>query len=662
MAGPDPHPADYPLCALRIGARVSEFEIKSLLGVGGFGIVYRALDHNLEREVALKEYMPATLASRTSTQHVSLLSSSHADTFALGLRSFVNEAKLLAKFDHPSLVKVYRFWEANGTAYMAMPLYHGRTAKQVRQAMGRAPDEAWLRSVVMPLLGALECLHAVDVFHRDIAPDNILIEPDGRPVLLDFGAARRVINDRSQMLTAILKPAYAPIEQYAETSGMRQGPWTDIYALGATLHFLLVGRPPAPAPARTVHDEARTLSSQSFPGVSLAFLAMIDWMLAPRPEERPQSIPELRKVLEGDGTLPARRLPPVSDDDDPDRTLPMPMDMVPGPGPGQDAAPTERLPTRYPQTLPLTRPLPRPEPAVTAAASRPAAPPVASPAPVVTRASPPAAPAPPPVVEPLAASRPALPTRAQVPPPDPGPAAAVAAPSTAGTSRALWLAALGVLVLAGLGLGAWWWSRGAPPAPPKLAASPDPVKPGPAVAPLAAAPSTTAPPVAPLSQAGPAGGSAQSASSPPGPSSVASAAPPTPLLPAPAVAATPRPPPAPSSSAARVDARTSRPPVATAKPPAVVVTPPQPPARDTTPATPSPSQTTPPPLAEPVRPAPAVASEPAKTVEHPLARCDRRSGVLRFVCLDLECAKTSNSRLPECVKLREEQEASRQPR
>jgi serine/threonine protein kinase len=294
--------------ALPVGARLGEFELLQVLGVGGFGIVYLAFDHALEREVAVKEYMPASLAGRTETMHVSLRSQSDAETFALGLKSFVNEARLLARFDHPSLLKVHRFWEGNGTAYMAMPVMRGSTVKEVRAGMRQPPDEAWMRAILDPLLGAIEKLHSEGVYHRDIAPDNIQIEPDGHPVLLDFGAARRVISDKSQALTAILKPAYAPIEQYAEVGSVRQGPWTDIYALGATLHYLLLGRPPPPATARAVHDDMTSLSRQRLPGCSEHFLASIDWMLAPRPGDRPQSVAQLRAALDGQ-PLPAAHAP-----------------------------------------------------------------------------------------------------------------------------------------------------------------------------------------------------------------------------------------------------------------------------------------------------------------------------------------------------------------
>jgi hypothetical protein len=258
--------------------------------------------------VAIKEYMPASLVGRTATMAVSLRSAGDAEVFALGLRSFVNEARLLARFDHPSLIKVHRFFEANGTAYMAMPVLHGRTLKQLRLAPqpGEPPlDETRLRGLLEPLLGALEKLHEAGVFHRDIAPDNIVVEPDGRPVLLDFGAARRVIGDHTQTLTAILKPAYAPVEQYAEAGSVKQGPWTDLYALGATLHHLLLGRPPEPATARALSDDAPPLATRAIGGCSEAFLRTVDWMLAPRPADRPQSVAALREALDGRRPAPA---------------------------------------------------------------------------------------------------------------------------------------------------------------------------------------------------------------------------------------------------------------------------------------------------------------------------------------------------------------------
>ena len=214
---------------LAVGTELAEFEITSLVGQGGFGIVYEAWDHTLERVVAIKEYMPSSLASRQDDGTVAPLSQRHQETFDLGMRSFINEARLLAQFDHPSLLKVYRFWQEKGTTYMVMPLYRGDTLKQALAQRQGNVDEAWLLSVMDGVTQALAVMHGAQCYHRDIAPDNILLlEGSGLPVVLDFGAARRVITDKTQAITVILKPGYAPIEQYAEVPDMAQGAWTDV--------------------------------------------------------------------------------------------------------------------------------------------------------------------------------------------------------------------------------------------------------------------------------------------------------------------------------------------------------------------------------------------------------------------------------------------------
>jgi serine/threonine protein kinase len=292
--------------ALSVGTRLGEFEVRGLVGEGGFGIVYLAYDHSLDRTIALKEYMPSQLAQREGGVSVLVKSPRYEETFALGLRSFVNEAKLLAQFDHPSLVKVYRFWEANGTAYMAMPYYQGDTLKQALRRMGRAPDEPWLTALLVQLLDALEVLHSRQCYHRDIAPDNVLMVGGDTPVLLDFGAARKVVNDASQQLTVILKPGYAPLEQYGESPNLKQGPWTDLYALASMIYFAVTGRPPEPSIARVVHDPVRPLVELAAGCYSDSFLAAIDAAMAVNPQERPQSIAEFRDAL---GCGPLRNHP-----------------------------------------------------------------------------------------------------------------------------------------------------------------------------------------------------------------------------------------------------------------------------------------------------------------------------------------------------------------
>ena len=315
-------PDEPPGNALPIGSRIAEFEITGIVGEGGFGIVYLVYDHSLERSVALKEYMPSSLAARVAgTSEVRIKTKRNAETFKAGLRSFVNEAKVLAQFDHPALVKVYRFWEENGTAYMVMPYYQGITLKDWLREHGEAPDEATLKRLLGPVLEALDVIHRAQIFHRDIAPDNILLLDGERPLLLDFGAARRVIGDMTQALTVILKPGYAPIEQYAEVPGMKQGAFTDIYALGALIYYAIVGRTPPPSVARMVNDGMEPLATQAAGRYSAQFLEGVDRCLAVRQEDRPQSIREMWGLLGIDAEQFTQVLPSATTDDERARRL-----------------------------------------------------------------------------------------------------------------------------------------------------------------------------------------------------------------------------------------------------------------------------------------------------------------------------------------------------
>jgi serine/threonine protein kinase len=332
---------------LPVGTRLAEFEITRLLGEGGFGIVYLANDTSLHRRVALKEYMPSALAARLSGSIVQVKSERYRETFEAGRKSFVNEARLLAQFDHASLVKVYRFWEDNGTAYMVMPFYEGRTLRDTLRARTAPPDEAWLKALLLPLTEALQVIHAEQCYHRDIAPDNVMmLASSQRPLLLDFGAARRVIGDMTQALTVILKPGYAPVEQYAEIPGMRQGPWTDVYALAAVVYYAVTGRTPPPSVGRLLNDTFVPLAKVAAGRYSDSFLQAVDRALAVRPEARTQDIAQLREEM---GLVPSGMI-------DLGVTLQLPLDDEPaGPATGMSSPVTAFPPTAMaPATPPAT--------------------------------------------------------------------------------------------------------------------------------------------------------------------------------------------------------------------------------------------------------------------------------------------------------------------
>lgn len=343
---------------LPAGHRMGELEITGVLGIGGFGIVYRAFDHALQRVVAVKEYMPAMLAVRGSDLTVSLRGERYSATFQAGQAGFINEARLLAQFDHPCLIKVLRFWEEHGTAYMATPFYEGQTMEQ-RLAGGRALAEGEILRLLAELLGALETLHRAQCFHRDIALDNILIQPDGRPVLLDFGAARKLIGDLMDDSTIMLKPGYAPIEQYTDDPSLRQGPWTDIYALGAVIHVLVSGELPPAAVVRSIQDNYLPLAGRAL-GYGQALLQAVDGALQLSIKDRPQNVAAfaallgLQAVSPGQYRLPDSPLPPVppppggAEIEPPAPATPLPVAQEPAPSAPAEPAPRGGFPPRLP--------------------------------------------------------------------------------------------------------------------------------------------------------------------------------------------------------------------------------------------------------------------------------------------------------------------------
>ncbi|WP_034948215.1 serine/threonine protein kinase [Erwinia oleae] len=284
--------------ALPVGYRFNEFEIKEVIGGGGFGIVYRAWDHQLERTIAIKEFMPASLAVRNDDLTLVLRSDRFSKTFLAGLNSFIQEARLLARFNHPNLLHVLRFWVQNDTAYMGTAFYTGTTLSQLHSKRPEMVSDAWIRTLLPPLFGAINTIHQEGYLHRDISLDNIQIQENGVPVLLDFGSARKAIGNLSDETETMLKPGFAPIEQYSDDNESEQGTWTDIYALGAVLHTLVVGAPPPVSVVRSIEDSYQPLMTLRPAGYSLSLLNAIDRALALQPEDRPQTVDDLAALME----------------------------------------------------------------------------------------------------------------------------------------------------------------------------------------------------------------------------------------------------------------------------------------------------------------------------------------------------------------------------
>ncbi len=280
--------------ALPPGEMIGRYEVLSVLGQGGFGITYRARDIQLDREVAIKEYLPISLAIRQDGNTVLPRSTKVAEDFTWGRDRFVAEGRTLATLHRaPGIVQVFDFLEINGTAYIVMEMLHGETLEARLKQKG-ALDAAALDLIVWTLLEGLEEVHNAGFLHRDIKPANILLDSKGSPTLIDFGASRAAMVGRTVAMTAIFTPGYAAAEQFTSA---KQGPWTDIYGLSATLYHAISGTAPPSAFDRMLDDSYESISRRAGPGFSAGLLAGIDAGLAIRASDRPQSIAGWRAIL-----------------------------------------------------------------------------------------------------------------------------------------------------------------------------------------------------------------------------------------------------------------------------------------------------------------------------------------------------------------------------
>ena len=318
---------------LPAGTRLRNYELLSVLGHGGFGITYYAKDTTLGREVAVKEYLPTTLALRENGSTVVPRSTQFAEDFIWGRERFLEEARILATLEGaPAVVRVYDFLEANGTAYMIMGLARGDTLEQRLKRDGKMSPEI-IQRMLDRLLDGLDAVHKTGFLHRDVKPANIILNAKNNPTLIDFGASRSSMADRTAAMTAIFTPRYAAAEQLTSD---KQGPWTDIYGLSATLYHAITGKPPPSSLERALNDAYEPLAKISPEGYSPGLLQGIDVGLTVRAKDRPQSIAEWRDILSSTGEQ-------VSDETVFERPKPRPKPK-PEPEPSPVLPPASRQP------------------------------------------------------------------------------------------------------------------------------------------------------------------------------------------------------------------------------------------------------------------------------------------------------------------------------
>ncbi|MDR2452581.1 MAG: serine/threonine protein kinase [Candidatus Accumulibacter sp.] len=286
-----------PISVLTAGTQLQEFVIQRVIGRGGFGVVYLAHDETLDREVAIKEYLPAACAIREDG--LSKVSRVHPNErrFDKGMRRFVNEAAILASILHLSLPVVLRFFRSNDTAYIVMPYYRGKTLHEMVSSGYRAKSTDDLLLCTLPILHALTLLHRARCYHLDISSNNILMREEMFPLLLDFGAARHVQLDSAHD-PIVLKPGFAPVEQYCRhNDSLKVGPWSDIYALAAVVYHLVTGSVPVISPGRIKRDSLQPLTDFASTELSAEVLGIFDLGLRVRPYERPQTVQRFVRAL-----------------------------------------------------------------------------------------------------------------------------------------------------------------------------------------------------------------------------------------------------------------------------------------------------------------------------------------------------------------------------
>ena len=281
--------------SLPSGTKIDDYRLIKILGGGGFSIVYLARHRRSGKQFVIKEYMPGSMCKRNPDGSVSARSEDVASRLNRGRKLFFQEASTLAKLKHQNIVNVVNFFRANGTVYMVMEYQGGQNLQQYLKQRKGGLSEAFLNIVFMRLLDGLELIHNNDLLHLDIKPSNIHIRPGGQPLLLDFGAVHGFPQSRQLQPGQVISPGYSPIEQYDNKGYV--GPWTDLYALGATMRSCIDGKPGQPADERQTEDKQKPLVNQYKKRYSKTILQAIDWATEMDPMLRPQSVAEFRTIL-----------------------------------------------------------------------------------------------------------------------------------------------------------------------------------------------------------------------------------------------------------------------------------------------------------------------------------------------------------------------------
>lgn len=271
-----------------------QYRVGKVLGrPGGFGITYLGWDIYLQQKVAIKEYLPTDIAARlTDSQNITLHTADDRQLFETGKAQFLREARIAARLDHPNIVRLRGFFNANGTAYLVMDYYEGMSLDSYFVQVKPLIEPVVASALMQMVLDGLEYVHHQGVVHRDLKPHNIYLAAVGRAIILDFGAARHAATDSSHPISMVLTEGYAPLEQYQHHGS--QGPWTDIYGVAATLYRMIVGKSPPVVLDRIQRDQ---LEVENFSGIPELLKPVLRKALAIKHEERYQTAAEFKRAL-----------------------------------------------------------------------------------------------------------------------------------------------------------------------------------------------------------------------------------------------------------------------------------------------------------------------------------------------------------------------------